>query len=319
MSRFEKKCFIGSASLHGMLLICFVFGSAFLGSKETVVLPPVVTLMAAPTDKAISSGGNPNGGGVPAPTPKVETPPAPTPNPPPPEPVKPEPVKPEPVKPQAKQREPEPEPEPVRPKVSKVPDRERAPKDKPVDKTPKDTKNTSKDVAKTPLNLKTVRITNNLAQVQAEAAAKRAADARQKAEYAAYVAERSRILGEVGKIAGNVGSTLGKGTVAEPLGPGAVAFANYGSLIIEHYKRAVYASNPQSDHDAEAVIKVVVSRDGTVRSSQWVRRTSNPILNKAVDRAMNTVRSLPSFPPESKDSERSFNITIEFEAGRVSA
>jgi TonB family protein len=314
MSRFEKKCYIASASLHGLLLICFVFGSAFLGSKEIVTIPPVVTF-AVPTDKMFSGGGNPNGGGTPTPAPKVETPPAPTPTPPQPEPAKPEP-KPEPLKQERKQPEPEKEPIKVT-KTEKVEKTvEKVPKDKVPDKTPKDTRNTSKDVAKTPLNLKTVRITNNLAQVQAELAAKRAADARQRAEYAAYVDQRNRLLGEVSRVAGNVGSTLGTGTVAEPLGPGGKAFANYGSLIIEHYKRAVYASNPQSDYDASAVIKIVVTRDGTVRSSQWVRRTNSPLLNKAVDRAMNTVRSLPSFPPESKDAERSFNITIEFEASR---
>jgi TonB family protein len=310
MSRFEKKCFIGSAGLHGLLLICFVFGSAFFVSKKTMTLPPVVEFKSIATDKAVSTGGNPNGGGVPTPQP-------PTPTPPPPEPPKVEPKQ-EPPKQETKQREPDPEPPKVKKTETVKPvEKERiVPKDKATEKITKEAKNnTSKETSK-PLNLKTVRITNNLAQVQAELAAKRAADARQKAEYAAYVAERSRLLGEVSRVAGNVGSTLGKGTVAEPLGPGGAAFANYGSLIIEHYKRAVYASNPQSDHDAEAVIKVVVSRDGTVRSSQWVRRTSNSVLNKAVDRAMNSVRSLPSFPPESKDAERSFNITIEFEASR---
>jgi TonB family protein len=313
MSRFEKKCFIGSAGLHGLLLICFVFGSAFLGSKKTMILPPVVTMTAIATDKAVSTGGNPNGGGAPTPQP-------PTPTPPPPEPPKVEPKQ-EPPKQETRQQEPEKEPPKIKKtETAKPVEKERTvPKDKATEKITKEAKNnTSKEITKS-LNLKPVRITNNLALVQAEAAAKRAADARQKAEYAAYVNQRNQILGQVGKVAGTVSDSLGKGTVATAIGPGGEAFANYGSLIIEHYKRAVYASNPQSDHDAEAVIKVVVSRDGTVRSSQWVRRTSNPILNKAVDSAMNKVRSLPQFPSEAKDAERSFNITIEFEASRVSA
>ncbi|HEY0549908.1 MAG TPA: TonB family protein, partial [Verrucomicrobiae bacterium] len=71
--------------------------------------------------------------------------------------------------------------------------------------------------------------------------------------------------------------------------------------------------------DAEAVIKVLIARSGEVRNSGWIRRTGNPVLDKAVDRAMNSVRSLPPFPPGSKDPERSINITIAFDAKKVSA
>src|SRR5215218_8469609 len=79
MSRFEKKCFIGSAGLHGLLLICFVFGSAFFVSKKTMMLPPVVTMTAIATDKNVATGGNPDGGAAPAPAPRAEPTPPPTP------------------------------------------------------------------------------------------------------------------------------------------------------------------------------------------------------------------------------------------------
>jgi len=46
-------------------------------------------------------------------------------------------------------------------------------------------------------------------------------------------------------------------------------------LVVEVYKRAVYATHPQSDEDVNAVICVSVGRDGSVRSSQWVRHTGN--------------------------------------------
>jgi TonB family protein len=102
-------------------------------------------------------------------------------------------------------------------------------------------------------------------------------------------------------------------------GAGGPAFAHYGSLVGAHYKRAVDAAHPQSDENVDAVIRVVVLRDGTVQDAQWVRKTSNSVLDRAVDQAMKKVRSVPPFPAETKDTERTFTITLAFEAKRVSA
>jgi TonB family protein len=142
---------------------------------------------------------------------------------------------------------------------------------------------------------------------------------REKAETERAAAERKQFADAVNNIVRGTSSGLNKNSIAETPGPGGAAYVNYGSLVGETYKRAVYATQPQSDDDAEAVIKVLIGRSGDVRSSQWVRRTGNSLLDKAVDRAMNSVRSLPPFPSESKDSERTFNIRIAFEAKKVSA
>jgi outer membrane biosynthesis protein TonB len=56
-----------------------------------------------------------------------------------------------------------------------------------------------------------------------------------------------------------------------------------------------------------------------VKDADWVRKTGNSVLDKAVDRAMKTVRTVPAFPEGASDSERTFNINIGFEAKRVSA
>jgi TonB family protein len=295
MNRLEKKCFIGSVAFHGLLAVILLCGSALLGSNKEEKLPPVVTMYSIPTDRLVSSGGNPKADPPPAAQPKSE--------PPPPQ------ADPPPLKEPVKHREEEPEPQPKPPKeAAKTPDKDKTTK-------PVETAKTTKP----PLNLKSVRRTNDLTAAQKEMAAKRdAAEKQRKEEWNKYAAQQRAMVREFGNIVGNVTSGLGKNTVAEPLGPGGAAYANYASLIIERYKAAVYASQPQSDQDADAVIRVVVARDGTVRSSQWVQRTSNPILNKAVDRAMSSVRSLPAFPAEAKDSERTFNITIAFEAKRVS-
>ena len=305
MSRLEKKCFVGSVALHGLLLVVFLFGSAFFLSKTTMILPPVVTLVNATlTDKLVASGGSPDA--KPAEPPPAAQPPKSEP---------PQPPPPQPIKEEVKQKEPE--PEVVKPKKAEVAEKI-VPKEKAVDKsTPKE----PRPDANKKLVLKPVKYTNAvvLAQQEAARAAREKAERAQKEQWAKYEAQRRAVANQVGGIVSGVRSGLSRETVATVVGPGGAAYVNYTSLIIEKYRAAVYASHPQSDNDAEATIRVVITRDGTVRSSQWVRRTGNSVLDKAVDRAMNTVRSLPEFPPEAKDSERTFNITIAFEARKVSA
>jgi len=310
MNRFEKKCFIGSAAFHGLLLLVLICGAAFLPSKKTEELPPVITIFGAQvTDRAIASGGNPNV--TPTPTPPA-APPEPQqvqPSPPKPEPLPPKPeVKPEPtvaVKPQVK-----PKPEPKKDLVEKDDG------DLAVQKQPKKNITTTNSL----ISKTIIRRPNDTERIQKEAAERQARDRERDRQETARLNEQQRkFANEVGNIIGGVGKSINKAPVVQAAGPGGAAYVNYGSLVGEIYKRAVYATQPQSDQDAEALIKILVARDGTVRSSQWVRRTGNSVLDKAVDRAMNSVRSLPGFPSETKDLERSFNITIAFEAKRVSA
>jgi len=316
-SRLEKKCFLGSASLHGLLLVVLFLGTAFFRSKAPEAIGPVVTFDAIPTDKPFNPGGNPNGNPeppAPAPQPLAPQPPPKT---------DPEPPKSEPVR----QEEPK-EKEPVKKETPKLEPKRELAKEIVKDKGPlpvareKDKKPTTrKETASAkPLDLKVVKHTNDtaLAAIQRAQVEKARENRRYQQELARYNDQRQRVANSVNGIVGDIGSSISRNTVVEPLGTGGAAYANYGSLVGNIYKRAVYASQPQSDENADAVIRIVVARDGAVQSSQWVRRTASPVLNKAVDRAMNSVRSLPQFPPESKDAERSFNITIAFEAKRVS-
>ncbi len=313
MSRLEKKCFVGSAAFHGLLFVVLICGAAFRPSKKTEELPAIITLIGAQvTDRPIASGGNPNVAPTPAPPPQAPAQP--------PETVPPRPEPPPP------QREAKPEPKvEAKTVVKNKPKPE--PKKELVENKDGDLpapKNTKKDVTPPkPLLSKTIiRRTNDTARIQRETAERQAREREQeqyRRELARIGEQQRRIASEVGSIIGGVSKSIGKATVVEAAGPGGAAYVNYGSLVGEVYKRAVYATHPQSDQDAEAAIRILVTRDGTVRSSQWVRRTGSPVLDKAVDRAMNSVRSLPGFPPEAKDSERTFNITIAFEAKRVSA
>ena len=96
MNRFEKKCFVGSATFHGVLLAVIFIGAAFSSNKVPSDAGPVITMI--PNLGAASSGN-----GVPPPAAQPAKPAPPEPEPPQP--------KPEPVK--------APDPEPVKPKVAK--------------------------------------------------------------------------------------------------------------------------------------------------------------------------------------------------------
>jgi TonB family protein len=306
MSRLERKCFIGSAAFHGLLLGAFVFGAAFLPSKPQEKFPPVITIFNAKmTDRLVASGGNPNGNPNPPP-PKPIEPPKPAPTPPTVEPPK---V----VKAEPKRDEPKPKDE-IKKDLAK-----QVEKDPPKKQEKKEL--VQKEPPKPAISTKVVKRTNDVIKLQLELAQK-ARQEKAEREYQEAVdratEQRKQIAKAIGGVVGDVSKNLSRTTVAEPVGPGGAAYVNYTSFIIRQYQNAVNAAHPQSDEDVNAVIRIVVARDGTVRSSQWVRRTANSLLDKAVDRAMNSVRSLPEFPPESKDSERSFNITIAFEK-RLSA
>src|SRR5512139_2665982 len=106
MNRLQKKCFLGSAGIHGLLLVLLFVGPGFLSSdrKADATVIEFIPDILIPGDRV--------GGGDPAapPAPQVvQAPPPPAPEPQPPEPeVKPEP-RPEPVKTKAPEPEPAPE------------------------------------------------------------------------------------------------------------------------------------------------------------------------------------------------------------------
>ena len=312
MNRFEKKCFIGSAGFHGLLLLAFVFGSAFM-AKDTLLrdMGRVVTMENIKvTDGPTTGGGNPNA----------------NPNPPPqqnPKPVEPTP----PVQPpkaekppeQEPVRKPEPKPEVQKkpePKNKETPKKELAKGEIPVKPSTKD-KSIKSDISTT-----VVTRTNNNAQAQKDAAARTAAlAAKDKADREAwerYSQQRAAIAKEVGRIAAGAGKGLTHSTVVEAFGPGGEAFVNYGSLVREIYDRAWMVSPDLADDDSSAVARIVIRRDGTVSSAVINKPSANASLNKSVRRALDAVREIGKpFPEGAKELERTFNIEFNLKTRRA--
>ena len=302
--------------MHALLLVIFLFASAFSASK-TMTLPPVITLVGATaTDRLVATGGNPNGN---------PAPPAPAPQP--------KPV--EVPKPQAAPVIPKPEPKPVKKEASKPKEHvlkkdlaKETLKDKgdlPVrtsrkqEKKQPDKKNPPKEVASAAS--RRVLPTNVVRRATAEAIAAQAAaraDELRRAEaerqyriaMANYARQKQEIAEQVGGIIGGVGKSLSHSTVVEPLGPGGEAFVNYGSWVREKYDRAWRVSQGLIDDDGSTLAKVTIRRDGTVQAAAISRRSGNPVLDKSVQRALDEVRFIAPFPEGAKEPERTF--TIEF-------
>ena len=219
--------------------------------------------------------------------------------------------KPEPKKEAVKELEKEKGPQPVKVKTDKK------------ETAKKDNSTNSNTTAKSVINRTVVRRTNDTARIQREMAqiAAREKDQREARAYAQEVsrfnAERSRIAAQVGGIVGGVGKSLGHTTVVEPLGPGGIAFANYGSMVREAYDRAWHVSQDLSDNDSVAVARITIRRDGTVRDANISRRSGNALLDKSVQRALDAVRFVAPFPESTKDAERTFNIEFNLKTRKA--
>ncbi len=295
MNRFQQKCFLASAGLHGLLLMVLLFGSAFLVSKPPPDMSPVVNFINPKmTDGANNGGGNPNA---------RSEPPPPAPQAPKPEPVKPEPVKPEP--------KPEPvKPEPVKVKVPEVKPLVTEHKPKPIKETPKETIKPTKPLISTTI----VRRSNDVILAQQRAAADRAAkeaDRKQREETARLTEQRNRIIDAATGIIGDVSRNLSHSMVVGTPGPGGEAFANYGSWVREVYERAWRVSPDLTDDSSSALARVTIRRDGSVAQASLFQKSASAALNKSVQRALEAVEHIGKpFPDGAREAERTF--TIEF-------
>lgn len=76
MNRLQKKCFLGSAGLHALLVVIALTSPAFLSSRsKTDDLPVLNFVPLMTTDLPVSGRGNPNA----KPLPPAPVPPAPPP------------------------------------------------------------------------------------------------------------------------------------------------------------------------------------------------------------------------------------------------
>jgi len=206
IDRRQKKCLLGSALFHGVLLLVLLVGPGFL-TRKPPALPVIDYIPDEIVDALLHGGGNP----------RVTTPPAPPP--PAPEPPKAQP------QPQVKAREPEPVPVPPKPvpkadTLKVVETRKTQPKPTPKAETTKPVKSTPK--------ISTRIVTRNDSQLTKQREAER--KAREKAT-------KDR-LNSINTISKSISRNLSDSVSVEVPGPGGKSVANWAQVVHSIYDRA---------------------------------------------------------------------------------
>ena len=293
MSRLDKKCLLGAAGAHVLLIGVLIVGPAFVSSTPKSDDSQVLTILPdLTTDKMFSSGGSPTVV-TPAPAPKPPEPkpepilPKPVPTPPVPE------VRPEP-KPEPKPVVPKPEPEhvkpaPVDPIKSPEPD---FVEHKPTHKLP--------DVSLTPVVRKPGKTIPKPADDEPDPRALALARAR-----------------EFNNTARSLRNNLSGATAVETSsgpGGGGPSYANYGQVVKTIYTHAWIEPQSVTDEEATATAVIVIARDGTVISARLSKPSGNAEIDASVLRTLRRVTSVPHFPEGAKEEQRTYNINFNLKA-----
>lgn len=305
MNRLQKKCFVFSIGMHGLLAVILI-GSAAFRDRPDKTDAPILSLI--PANILDQSG---VGGGEPAPTMRVSQP---QPQPPaqaqPQRQVQPQPreqVQPvaQPVVRRVERQRPQEEEEETRPlAVSDNP----APRPK-MHHHEHEIHPTF--TSETQTQTHTHRIAENLeASEEASAASAARAEARR----------RSEIENSLDHLASNVRTSgAGKTTVDIPgIGGGGEAFAGYRDVIRSIYYRAWVAPENGGDKSAAPEARIVVARDGTILSAEIVSASGDSTLDKSVSRTLRIVTKLPPFPADARDEQRTFRLQFSLDLKEAS-
>ncbi|MEO7297911.1 MAG: TonB C-terminal domain-containing protein [Verrucomicrobiota bacterium] len=304
MNRFQKKCLIASLSMHGLLLLVMVVGTAFFTSKKDPVVESAHIIELVPN--AIVTDGK-TGGGNPAPAPMATAAAAAVK---PPEIIPPKPV-PADTKPEAAKEVVEPKPKEIEPKetVSELPSH----KKKKTPPKPVETKETAKPKRQFDISKPVVR--DNKDKDKDKAAA-------EKAQRVADQHVRAERMAAFNGIRKNIENNLSSGTTIEmPSGTGGSgggqAEINYGDFVLSKYDAAWIAPTDVDDNQSIVKARVVIARNGNVISSEIIKGSRNQILDKSVRRALDSVSFIQRFPEGSSDSQRTYIINFNLKSKRA--
>ncbi len=302
MTRLQKKCLVGSAFFHGLMVVVFLATAAFRSRTTTTITEAqVLTLVPTKILDRLESGGQ----SAPAIVNPLPSPPAARPAPPSPQP--------QPAPPAPTRIQPPPAP-PAPPRPQLQPSRSTPPKPAATTtaRQPADTK--PAPVNPIPRPGATRRgITVDLSQITPSTRGpSRSADAAAQERAAAQAANAKRIQQEVAAAFASLDSSVHSkdNSVAVATLPGeggGEAFASYDTAVKSAYYNA-WSPELSARKTAVSDVKIVVSRNGSITSSEFVSKSGDPLLDRSVQRALDAVKQLPPFPPGATDLERTFII-----------
>ncbi len=285
MNRLQKKCLIGSASLHLLLGAVLFVGPAFLASssKPTDDTPVLTFVPLVTSDKEVSGGGEKDVKSAP---PAAQLPPEPTPLPQP-----------------AKQPEKQPDPEPV--KEVKPPKPDETSLEPAKESKPKKPEISLKQVTRPTRDSK--------------ADARKAAEAEAKAQAQAAERARQSAIRAIGEAADRIGNGVSGGTDIKLQGPGGggVPYANFLQAVKSVYERAWVVPDGVADDDATTTASVTIARDGTVISSRITRSSGNAAVDHSVRATLDRVTFAAPLPPNAKEEQRTVSINFNVRAKRA--
>jgi len=320
MNRLQKKCFLASAGMHGLLLCVILFGSAFFVREDKVdkSFHPITVYDPSLVSEALrTQGGNPNVAPTAAVTPptqpQVQQPQPQQPQVKPPTPPTPETVKVEPPK--------KLDPPKVADKKPKIDPKEIEQVKKPSDNkvvsnfslnSPKKEKKDILDTAS--LKPTTRKPANKTPKNQEKDNSDDEADARYEAAVAKSRANARAFASALSSISRNASGM----TPVHIEGPGGSPFSavNYDDVIASKYYNAWNAPGDVSDSAPAVLVTITVSRDGSVISARITRRSGNSSLDKSIQNALEAVTWIEAFPEGSKDQQRTFKISFNLDMKR---
>jgi TonB family protein len=300
MTRTQKKCFLFSVGLHGLLAVVVIGTSGFREKPPSHDIP-IMTMIPSEILDVSGSGG---GGGSTPPAAKPQQQPAPT--------------VPQPKSQPAPQPQPQPrprpqpqmavaripEPEPVeRPRHHEVEEETARPSLTPKTSKVRPPRHHDVQVDLTPVTADDHRKLT----AQHEAAAAEAA-ARTEARW------RKRLAESLDNLANGVESSGAKETVVNLPGQGGgAAFAGYETVIFNAYYHAWITPDNIADKLAAAKVEIVVARDGSIISAEVTNPSGDAALDRSVEKALRAVTKLPPFPAGATDEQRHFLIRFNLD------
>ncbi|HUA64430.1 MAG TPA: energy transducer TonB [Alphaproteobacteria bacterium] len=284
MNRLQKKCVIGTAGIHLLLLTILIFGPAFFNRQPKTDDTVLDVIPANLVDAALNSGVRDAQAPQPTPQPAVIPPSMLQPPPPLPAPA------PRAVQPPA----PAPMPSPslleafkeyfshTKPTSTVTPDMKR------VERAEK----SHDDNIKVDLTKRTT-ITHK--------------------SHPDNTANTKAISSELNSLK----NSLSSGTHIDVPGNGAAAMANYATVVRSVYLRAFSANLTDGISGKNHVlVKVTIARDGTVISSSITSPSGDSALDDAVQHTLNQVTFIAPFPDGATEDQRSYPLNFDPQAAR---
>ncbi|MCX7872623.1 MAG: TonB family protein [Verrucomicrobiae bacterium] len=300
MEKIFKKCVFGSTLAHiGLIAIVVLFAGFTRKSDDFESFKPI-TIMNL--DNVIVTDGPTRGGGSGS-LPPVITPPAP-------KPIQQQPQPPQPqTQPQSRQKS-----EEQKTEESPIPKPEPAPKNKNTSTSDDSHEETSLDGKLPSRNRSTgIKISTNLVVRKNGSTSGKGAKNTTTAS-----AATGKLAQEFNSAIKNIGAGLSSGGLhmndVPGFGGGGPAMVNYTQLIMSIFDRAWIPPTEITDENMVAEVRIIIHRSGKVTSARIIKRSGNAAMDASVMRALESVTSVPAFPAEARDFERTFVIEFNLKA-----